>query len=343
MKPEFYQRLLAAEVSPQKGRALLEEPGSSCLEESWLLAHPRLTEVERQRARTADLAAMQRALDEGAQIVAGDRIPPLLLDGAAAPPAFYAWGKPDCLHRPTVAIVGTRSASTYGKACAQKFGEALARAGVTVVSGGALGVDAAAHKGALAAGGATVAVLAAGVDNVYPSLHAGLFRQIREDGCLVSQFAAGVKPSDYRFLMRNGFIAALSLAVVVIEAPARSGALRTANVANELGREVFVVPANIGNPNFFGSHRLIRDGATLVDHPDQVLEALHLEAPPLPELAPAAGSGARILEVLSTEPLATEFIVERTGMGASEVLSELTLLELEGRVVRDAGGYALRP
>jgi DNA processing protein len=183
------------------------------------------------------------------------------------------------------------------------------------------------------------------VDKLYPALHRGLFSEIRKNGCLFSQFAIGSRPNAYRFLTRNGLIAAMSLAAVVVEAPLRSGAMSTAHHANELGRQVFVVPANIDNLNFSGSHSLIRDGAVLVDHPDQVLEALGLSAAPAkqPELALPSAVGERILGVLTVEPLAAEFIVERTGLDTAEVMSELTMLEIDGRVMRDAGGYALRP
>jgi len=145
-------------------------------------------------------------------------------------------------------------------------------------------------------------------------------------------------------LARNHIIAALSQAIVVVEAPERSGAIHTANRANELGRQVFVVPANIDNVNFRGSHALIRDGATLVDHPDQVLNAIGIS--PGVEVSPNLPIGdvaAKILTTLSTTPLAVEFILDRTGLPMSDVISELTIMELEGRIIHDAGGYALKP
>ncbi len=259
------------------------------------------------------------------------------------PPVLFVDGDLSCLSGPTVAIVGTRNASTYGKACAQKFAEALARAGVTIVSGGALGIDGAAHKGALAGGGKTAAVLAGGVDYIYPAVHGGLFEQIRRSGCLVSQFSVGSKPAEYKFLQRNVVVAALSDAVLVVEAPPKSGALSTAQAAVEMGRDVFVVPANIDAEGFRGSFHLIRDGATLVSHPNQILEDMQIEPARKEEAAPASSMGEMILAVLGSATLATEFIVERTGLDTAEVLSELTMLELEGRVMRDASGYALRP
>ncbi len=281
-------------------------------------------------------------LERGVSVLEEPDYPSLLKEADCAPPGLFYWGKP-VFEAPMVAIVGTRSASTYGKACAQKFAEAFARAGVTVVSGGALGIDAAAHKGALEAGGSTIAVLAAGVDNVYPSVHGGLFDQIKASGCLLSQFALRTKPNDYKFLVRNVLIAALSTAVLVVEAPARSGAIRTAEAASELGRDVFVVPANINALSFHGSFNLIRDGATLVDNPNQVLEAIGIKPGVEHAVLPSSSLGQQILSVLSTSPLATEFIVERTGLDTGGVLSELTLLELEGKVIRDGVGYALRP
>lgn len=272
----------------------------------------------------------------------GEGRPELLREAAGTPSAIFIDGDASALDAPCVAIVGTRSASLYGKACAMKFAEAFARAGVTVVSGGALGIDAAAHQGALAAGGRTAAVLAAGVDNVYPAVHAGLFGQIRAQGCLVSQFAVGSKPADYRFLIRNTLIAALCHAVLVVEAPLRSGAMRTANAAAEYGRDVFVVPANIDMLSFAGSFHLIREGASLASHPDDVLDALGIAPVAAQEAAPPSSAGDRILAVLSTRPIPTEKIVELSGLDTAEVLSELTMLELEGRVLRDAGGYAIR-
>ena len=323
-----------------KGRAILEGLDPS-LSVSALLKHSAVSENERKRINALRLDAFpgeiayftERDLPEDTQQLEG------------IPPVVFARGDLEALRRPRIAIVGTRSASTYGKACAQKFAEAFVQAGVTVVSGGALGIDAAAHKGALAHQGRTVAVLAGGVDHVYPAIHRDLFGSIRERGLLVSQFALGAMPNEYKFLVRNSLIAALSQAVVVIEAPYKSGAIRTALDAIEYGREVFVVPASIDMLSFGGSFNLIRDGATLVNHPDQVLAALRIDSGQavLPLQEPVSSLGERILKVLTTKPIATEFIVQQTGISASDVLSELTMLELEGRVVGDASGYAIRP
>lgn len=338
----FWQALLLAEVSVSKSRVLFEDLGSSPFDLNQLRRHPALAPEERKRLEQYSDDALKIAQELGANVHLPHEFPELLAEADVAP-AIYTLGDQRCLERPTVAIVGTRDASVYGRACAQKFGEALARAGVTVISGGAHGIDTAAHKGALHAGGSTAAVLAGGVDHVYPSVNAGLFRQIQESGCLVSQFAIGSKPRDYKFLIRNGLIAALSHAVVVIEAPVKSGALFTAVQAAELGREVFVIPANVDMASFRGSFNLLRDGATLVYHPNQVLEALDLVPVSAPELAPASTTGERILAELGTNPIPSEMIVERTGLSTSEVLSELTMLELDGRIVREGPGYCLKP
>lgn len=347
--PRFWNALLAAETSPAKSRALVRElgfldPDSDADSVRLLFDHPTLTPGERKRLGYLNESALEPALQGGARLLEEREYPEPLAEAEGTPPAIFVHGDFACLSAPAVGIVGTRGASTYGKACAHKFAEALARAGVTVISGGALGIDAAAHRGALAAGGKTAAVLAAGIDNVYPAVHGGLFTQIRESGCLVSQFAAGVRPTDYRFLVRNTLVASLSMALLVIEAPFKSGAIRTAHAAAELGRDVFVVPANIDSLSFQGSFSLIRDGATLVSHPGEILEALGIEAVAPEAPTPAASSvGEQILSVLSVQPLAAELIVERTGLETADVLSELTMLELEGRIIRDAGGYAIRP
>jgi DNA processing protein len=310
-----------------------------------LLASPSLSPSERQRASDIPVAPAIAAVGQGACVLLKSDLPELYRNVDTAPVSLFAWGDTSCLYAPTLAIVGTRNATTYGKAVAQKFAEAIARAGVTIVSGGALGIDAAAHKGALAVGGKTAAVFLTGIERAYPRVHFGLFEQIKANGCVLSQFPVGAMYSrEFRPLLRNQTVAALSSAILVVEAPEKSGALSTAARGNELGRHVFVVPSNVDNVNFRGSHGLIRDGATLVDHPDQVLEAMDLEPVGIettrPELTPVQ---ARILAVMSPVPLACEFIVEKTGLNTAEVLSELTMLEMDGHIIRDAGGFALCP
>ena len=342
----LWQALLLAELPILKGRALLKELGPlGDNGVSRLQTHPSLSDSERKRLEGFDPSKARTAEKLGIETLDHRDYPQQLKEWPQNPLGLFVWGDWACAHRPTVGIVGTRAASTYGKAVAMKFAESLAEAGATIVSGGAIGIDGAAHRGALGAEGKTIAVLAGGVDKLYPAIHRGLFQQIREGGgCLVSQFACGAKPDAYRFLARNYVIAALSQVLIVVEAPERSGAIHTANRANELGRQVFVVPANIENMSFRGSHALIRDGATLLDHPDQVISALDLEKPATKVMAPPVGEiPTKIMSVLTTTPLAIEFILERTGLSMQEVASELTLLELEGRILHDAGGYAIKP
>lgn len=342
---EFWQRLLAAEAHPQKTWALLNALRESDRCGIAVTRSPILSKAERERAASVSLEPVADLLANGGGILSPEELPEIYAQSQNLMPGLFFWGDPSCLSEPCVAIVGTRSASTYGKAVAQKFSEALAREGITIVSGGALGIDVAAHKGALDAGGKTVAVLITGIDRVYPRMHFGLFERIKKSGCLLSQFAVG-RPSnrEYRPLMRNQTVAGLSSAVIVVEAPETSGALSTAAAANELGRHVFVVPANIDNLNFRGSHSLIRDGATLVDHPDQVLEVLGIaptKATPI-RTSRLTSHQIKIMAVLGAAPLKTEHIVERTGLETSVILSELTMLELDGRVFKDRGGYAVK-
>jgi DNA processing protein len=330
-----WNAFLAAEMSSQKGREILESLDPNCVWRDAILQSSKLTESEKRRV---DNSAKVIPSDVG--VIVGNQFPEFLANANSVLPAFLYSGNSESLAKPCVAIVGTRSATPYGRVCARKFAEELARHGITVVSGGAVGIDAAAHEGALSVGGSTVAVLACGVDYVYPSSHAGLFNRIKERGCLMSQFAVGSKPADYKFIQRNHLIAALSAAVIVIEAPTKSGAIRTAGFAAEQGREVFVVPGQIDQFGFQGSHALLRDGATLVDHPMQVIESLGIELISAPVKATLEGISGRILDVLSANSLSVEKIVELTGLDMSEVLADLTILELEGHVVREHGGFA---
>ncbi|MHB8636948.1 MAG: DNA-processing protein DprA [Fimbriimonadaceae bacterium] len=342
MVDEFWQLLMAAEVSPAKGRALIEAFGPcSVVSKASFAASPLLTPVEAAAAHKCDLSAPNAA---GAKVVHGSGLPSLLAALDDAPPAFFALGDTACLHEPCVAIVGTRNASTYGRAVARKFASALANAGAAVVSGGAVGIDTAAHEGALAAEGPTVAVLAGGVDRPYPAKNAGLFRRMAVSGCLVSSYACGTLAERHKFVDRNELIAGLCHAVVVVEAPERSGALTTAVAARRFGRPVFVAPANIEAASFRGSHQLIRAGATLVDDPDQLLTFLGLaNRRKAAAAAPTSELAERILAALTTSPIPAEKLAEIVRLTPQALLAELTMLELDARVIREPGGYALMP
>ena len=334
-REENWNVLLAAEMSVTKSREVAKSLDSSSDWATQLINSKLLTDGEQRRVRAY---SAPNTVDHTA-FLSDEDYPEALRHSGAAPAAIAVYGTPEALYGPCIGIVGTRSATSYGRVCARKFAEEFARHGVTVVSGGAVGIDAEVHQGAIDSNGRTVAVLANGVDHVYPSANAGLFEKIKESGCLVSQFALGTKPADYKFILRNQLIAALCHAVVVIQAPLKSGAIRTAGFAAEMGREVFVVPGPIDQFGFQGSHSLIRDGATFVDHPMQVLEQLGIEFQ-LTKQATADGLAAQILATLDSEAKPVEKIVELTGLPTSEVLSELTLLELDGFVLRDPGGFS---
>jgi len=347
MNPLFWQYLAAAELSPGKAREFLSTLGPSHDPISALMTYPGLSKGVRNRFAHLDLRKFERALASGVQVLTEDAYPDSLSGLPGMPPSLFVWGDPMVLHEPCVGIVGTRRASAYGKAAARKFAEAFALAGVTVVSGGALGIDAQAHEGALEAGGKTVAVLGNGVEAAFPQAHAPLFARIREQGCLVSQFAVGKPSVPENFPIRNQLVAALCDAVLVVEAPLKSGSLITTTAAAEMGREVFVIPSTINHENFRGSHALIRDGATLVDHPDQIFEALGIEPArqnrTQTSTDASAGPQGLILGSLGPEPLRAEQLIEATGLNPEIVMSELTMLELDGLVLRGDGGYSLRP
>ena len=330
-----WNAFLAAEMPVLKGREILQSLDPNAIWRTELSNSSGLSDAERRRInQSAD------EISEGISVLTEIQYPESLAYAAGIPPALLFSGNLDAFTKPCIAIVGTRSATPYGRVCARKFAEDFARNGVTVVSGGAVGIDASAHEGALAVDGSTIAVLACGVDYTYPSAHAGLFERMKANGALMSQFAVGTKPADYKFIHRNHLIAALSSAVVVIEAPTKSGAIRTAGFAAELGREVFVVPGQIDQFGFQGSHSLVRDGATLVDHPMQVLDAIGIQAIESSAKSVPEGISSTILSVLDANSMPVEKIVELTGLPMGDVLADLTILELEGHVIREHGGFA---
>ena len=279
------------------------------------------------------------------------RYPRRLADLAGMPPALFVEGDPACLALPQLAIVGSRAATAAGRETAFDFAARLATLGFAITSGLAAGIDAAAHRGALAAGGITVAVCGTGLDRVYPAEHGELAARIAERGALVSEFATGTPPAARNFPQRNRLMSGLSRGVLVIEAAARSGSLITARHAAEQGRDVMAIPGSIHNPLARGCHRLIKDGAALVETVDDVLAALGVSA-----LAGATESGENgrdrgkfpdgpldsdaemLLNALGFGPADLDRLVERTGMAAPSVISKLQLLELEGRVEALAGG-----
>ena len=265
------------------------------------------------------------------------------------PPALFVDGR--LPEGEAVAVGGSRKPSPGGLETARRLGRALAERGVCVISGLALGIDAAAHEGALAAGGATVGVLGCGIDVVYPRGNGRLFAEVRRSGGIVSEYYLGEPPLAWRFPARNRIIAGLARVVVVVEAAERSGALITARHALESGRDVWAVPGPLGYPGCRGSNRLLADGAGVLWDIGEFLEAVVPErcprevspedsVPPLPAGLP--DREAAVLGALGFEPASADEVALRCGLGMSEVLSALSMLELKGYAVRASGGGFVR-
>ncbi|MFZ1344829.1 DNA-processing protein DprA [Thiothrix eikelboomii] len=225
-------------------------------------------------AALADLEWLHRAQHRHILVPEDPRYPKLLRDLKAAPPILFVAGQPELLNEPQLAMVGSRTPTTYGKENAQAFAQYLAKHGITVTSGLALGIDAVSHQGALEAGGTTIAVIATGLDIIYPAKNRSLAERIVEHGAIVSEFPIGVKPQAQNFPRRNRIISGLSLGSLVVEAALQSGSLVTAQHALEQGREVFAIPGSIHSPLAHGCHRLIRQGAKLVETAADILEEL---------------------------------------------------------------------
>ncbi len=281
--------------------------------------------------------------------------PPQLACIPDPPELLYFRGDPAVLSAPAVAIVGSRRPTPAGRATAFEFARRLASHGLVVTSGLAAGIDAAAHRGALAAGGATVAVCGTGLDRTYPEAHAALAAEIAAHGAVVSEFPPATKPLPHHFPRRNRLISGLSLGVLVVEARHRSGSLITARLAAEQGREVFALPGSIHNPLARGCHRLIRDGARLVETVQEVVAGLQADlfaALPWPVAQPretealSAGPLDReskiLLNACGFEPVDVDILVQRTGFTAASVASMLVMLELRGEVESSAGGTYCR-
>lgn len=298
-------------------------------------------------ARLAARSAIAAAAQAG---IAGVGItspvyPALLKEIVDPPPFLWLKGDPAILARPAVAVVGARAATPTGLRVGYDLGRDLAGAGLVVISGLARGIDAAAHLGALDVGGVTVAVLGSGLDRIYPPEHIVLAGRIVEQGVLVSEFVPGAPPRGPHFPLRNRIISGLSRAVVVVEASEKSGTLITARTALDQGRDVLAVPGSVAGGQYRGCHGLIKDGARLVETVKDVLEEIRWTAP-----AGTAGAGAgnpRKLSALEKvmalgEAYTLDDLQQRIGGTPSEILAQLTALELDGHVTRVAAGGFLR-
>jgi len=278
--------------------------------------------------------------------------PPLLRQIDQPPPVLFVHGDPDLLTAPQIALVGTRTPTPAGRDTAHAFAAHLAAGGIVITSGLALGIDAAAHQGALEKGH-TLAVMGSGPDRIYPSKHWELAHAIAQRGALVSEFPPGTPPLAEHFPRRNRIISGLALGVLVVEATAQSGSLITARLATEQGREVFAIPGSIHNPMAKGCHALLRQGAKLVETANDILEelgplagaaaTLPVTAAAGPEAAPALDEDyQRLLAHLSHEPMSVDLLVEHSGLTAEAVSSMLLIMELQGYVAAAPGGLYSR-
>jgi DNA processing protein len=256
------------------------------------------------------------------------------------PPApLHLRGRRELLARPGLAIVGSRSATPQGASNAQQFAHAFSAAGLTIVSGLALGIDAAAHRGGLDAAGSTIAVLGTGADLLYPPRNRALGERIAREGLILSEFALGTPPHAGNFPRRNRVISGLARGCLVVEAALASGSLITARLAAEQGREVFAIPGSIHSPHSKGCHALIKQGAKLVESAQDLLQELGLPAPAAPDAAAPAGG---LLAQLGYDACDIDTLCARSGLTANEVSAMLLQLELDGKVASLPGGLYQR-
>jgi len=279
---------------------------------------------------------------------------PALLENIKDPPlGLYVKGSADVLSLPSLAIVGSRNPTQGGIGNARRFAEHLANSGFVITSGLAEGIDAAAHEGALAAAGGTIAVTGTGIDRVYPARHRELAHRIAAAGAIVTEYPPGTPPRRQHFPERNRIISGLSVGTLVVEAARRSGSLITARLAAEQGREVFAIPGSIHNPLARGCHRLIRDGAKLIETAEDIMAELapivgHLAASEaesgVPATPPEAATSEHdtLLNDIGHDPVSVDELLERSGLTIAELSSILLILELEGKIEKLAGGQYAR-
>lgn len=338
---ESARRLLAAFGSPQ---AVIEASNQARREVAGPVPAAALATpsdvLDTLVAATIDWLNAQAA-EPRAVITLGDaQYPQRLLDTADPPLLLYAQGRIELLQAESMAVVGSRNPTRQGADNARAFASHLSHAGLTVVSGLALGIDGAAHEGGLQGRASTVAVVGTGLDRVYPRRHLELAHRIAEQGLVVTEYALGTPPLPANFPVRNRIIAGLTRGTLVVEAALQSGSLITARLAVEAGRDVFAIPGSIHSPQSRGCHALIKQGAKLVDSAQDILDELRL---------PGLAGGAReetgiaptkkdpLLEALGFDPVTLDALVARTGWSASELNGRLLEMELDGRVARLPG------
>ncbi|MDO7901015.1 DNA-processing protein DprA [Pseudomonas sp. K1(2024)] len=342
---------LLPDIGSRRFRTLIQAFGSACSALSaparaWVALGVAQACADARRSpevRTAVSATMAWLERPGQHLLMwdGPGYPALLKETDDAPPLLYVAGDPALLERAQLAVIGSRRATPPALDTARAFSRHLARGGFTITSGLALGIDGAAHRGALDAQGSTIAVLGSGLQKLYPQRHAVLARDILErGGALVSEFALDAVPQPGNFPRRNRIISGLSLGVLVVEASLASGSLITARLAAEQGREVYAIPGSIHHPGAKGCHQLIRDGALLVESVEQIVDSLRgwQNLPP----APADEPVDPLLALLIAAPQTSEALALSSGLALAQVLARLTELELIGRVSNEAGRWFAR-
>ena len=303
-------------------------------------------------ARGPDPVALEQTLtwlrESGHSLVAWDdpAYPRALLTITDPPPVLYFHGRSELLNRPALAIVGSRNATAQGRETAEAFAKALSDAGLTIVSGLALGIDTAAHRGGLTGAGSSVAVVGTGIDRIYPASNRDLAHRLAREGGVLSEFALGTPPLPGNFPRRNRLISGLARGVLVVEATLASGSLITARFAVDQNRDVFAIPGSIHSPFSKGSHRLIKDGAKLVESAQDVLEELGMGSSGVAQspTAPGAigGDTARVLTALGYDPAGIDALTVRCGLPADVVSVALVELELAGDIAGLPGGLYQR-
>jgi DNA processing protein len=268
--------------------------------------------------------------------------PSALLETADPPLLLYAQGRVELLSAASIAVVGSRNPSAQGSDNARAFAKHLSQAGLTVVSGMALGIDGAAHDGALTGAGSTIAVMGTGADRIYPARHRALAHRIAVEGLLLTEFEIGVPPLAENFPQRNRIIAGLARGTLVVEAALPSGSLSTARAALEAGREVFAIPGSIHSPQSRGCHALIKQGAKLVESAEDITSELQWNAGPPMRTSADQPKDSSLLQALGHEPATLDALGARTGMSAADLSAQLLELELDGRVARLPGGLFQR-
>jgi len=315
---------------------------ASTSQTSPLIGQEAATALRDRVAAAAVTAAQEWAEQEECSLISlqDDDYPQALAETASPPPLLFARGRRELLQQPLLAIVGSRSATPAGRQIAEQFSRQLSEHGYTIVSGLASGIDAAAHRGALQADGSTIAVIGTGIDRVYPASNRPLAHQIGSAGLILSEFPLGSGPLAGHFPRRNRIIAGLTRACLVVEADVHSGSLITARLAAECGREVMAVPGSIHSPQSRGCHRLLKEGARLIDSVEDILDevgrltaAVSLPAP-ASATAEKDGEQQQILEQIGFDPVSSEALATQLGLTQGELYAMLLELELDGKLGR---------